>query len=129
MILALGNNLGAEGGLGALSKLGVIVLEDIELFLDFGESVDGNIASNLESISNFQRVNSSIQKFLGLLEDGTSEHNNTGGSITDLVILRCGELSQKSGSLMMNLSYIKECVSSSVFFVFKFVYLPPFSRE
>ena len=129
VILALGNNLRAEGGLGALSKLSIIVLEDIELFLDFGESVDGNIASNFETICDFQRVNASLQKFLGLLEDGTSEHNNTGGSITDFVILRCGELSQKSGSLMMNLSYIKECVSLSVSSVFEFVYLPPFSRE
>ena len=103
VFLALADDLGAEGSSGARSKLGVLVLEDIELLLDLLDSTDSNVTSSLETISNFKGVDASIQKFLGLLEDSTGEDDDTSGAITDFIILGCGKLSQKTSGLMMDL--------------------------
>ena len=103
MLLALAHNLGAKGGLGALSQLSIVVLEDVQLLLDFLDPAHGNITSLLETISDFEGVDAFIQKFLGLFEDGTGKHDDTCSAITDLVVLRRGQLSQKAGRLVMNL--------------------------
>ena len=81
----------------------MVVLEDVELLLDLLDPTDGNVAGSLETIGDFERVDATLQQFLGLLEDGTGEDYNTSGTITDLIVLGCGKLSQKSSSLVMNL--------------------------
>jgi len=103
VLLAGADDLGAESGLGASSKLGVIVLEDIELLLDLAKLVHSDITSLLETISDFERVDTLFQKFLGLLEDSTGKDDDTCGAIADLVILGGGQLGQKPGGLVMNL--------------------------
>ena len=109
VILALADDLGAEGGSGAGTKLGIVVLEDIKFLLDLLNSCDGDIAGSLETIGNFQGVDTSLKKLLGLLEDGTGEDYNTSRTITDLIVLGGGKLSQKSSSLVMNLLNKTEC--------------------
>lgn len=104
VILALRDNLRSEGGSSASSKFGEIVFLDVEVLLDLTDSLDSDITSLVETISNLQGVNTLLKEFLGLLEDGSSENNNTGGTITDFVILRGGELGQKFGGLMVNLN-------------------------
>lgn len=103
LVLALADDLGAECGLSALSQLSVVVLEDIKLLLDLTNAVDGDVTSLLETISDFEWVDAFIQKFLGLLKDGSSEDDNTCGTVTNLVVLGSGKLGQESGSLMMDL--------------------------
>lgn len=66
----------------------MIVLENIELLLDLFDSVDGDVTGLFETIGDFQGVDALLQKFLGLLEDGASEDDDTSGAITDLVVLR-----------------------------------------
>ena len=104
MVLALADDLRSECGSGASAELGVVVLEDVELLLDLIDSARGNVASLLEAIGNFQRVDAAVQKFLGLLEDGTSEDDNTSRAVTDLIILRRRKLSQQAGSLVVDLN-------------------------
>ena len=106
VILALGDNLGAEGGHGALSEILVVILLDVDLLLDAVKLVDGDVASLLETIGNLERVNALVEQLLGLLEDGASEDDNTGGTVTDLVILGGGKLNKKLGGLMMDLNEI-----------------------
>mmetsp|Transcript_8220 Transcript_8220/g.9954 ORF Transcript_8220/g.9954 Transcript_8220/m.9954 type:complete len:568 (-) Transcript_8220:99-1802(-) len=108
VLLARTDDLGAKGGLGASSQLGVIVLEDVELLLDLVDLAHGDLTSLIEAVSDFERVDALLQKFLGLLEDGTSEHNDTSGAVTDLVVLRSGQLSEESGSLMMDLHLLED---------------------
>ena len=81
----------------------MVVLVDIELLLDLINGVDSDVTGSLEAIRNLERVDALFQKFLGLLEDGTSEHDNTSGAVTNLVVLRGGQLGQKPGSLMVDL--------------------------
>ena len=81
----------------------MVILEDVKLLLDLINTSDSNIASLLEAVGNFERVDALIQKFLSLLKDCTSEDDNTGCSITDLVILRSRQLCQESGCLMVDL--------------------------
>jgi hypothetical protein len=104
MILALRDNLRSEGGSGASSKFGEIVFLNVEILLDFTDSLDSDVTSLVETISNLEGVNTFLQKFLGLFEDGSSQNNNTGGTITDFIVLRGGEFSQKFGGLMVNLN-------------------------
>ena len=103
VLLALADDLGAEGGLGAHSQLCVVVLGDVELLLDLGDSADSDVTSSLETISDLEWVDTLLEELHGLVEDGASEDDNTGGSVTDFVVLGSGKLSQESGSLMMDL--------------------------
>ena len=103
VVLARADDLGTEGGPCAGTELCVVILVDVELLLDLIDLANGDLASLVEAISDFERVNALLQKFLGLLENGAGKHNDTGGAVADLIILRGGELSQKSGSLMVDL--------------------------
>jgi len=100
--LALRNDLGSKSGHGALSKVLVVIFGDVNLLLDLSEFLNSDVTSFFETISNLKWVNSFIQKFLGLVKNCTSEDNNTSCSITDLVILRSGQLDEEFGGLVMN---------------------------
>lgn len=110
MFLALADNLGAESGLRTLAQLGVIILENVKLLLNLIDPTDSNVASSFETIGDFEGMDALIQKFLGLLKNGTSKDNYTSRSISDLIVLRSRKLSQEPCSLMMNLNNKKvEC--------------------
>ena len=66
----------------------MIVLEDVELLLDLLDPTDGNVAGSLETIGDFERVDATLQQFLGLLEDGAGEDDHTGRAVTNLIVLR-----------------------------------------
>ena len=106
--LALRYDLGSESGHGALSKVLVVVLGDVNFLLDLSKFLDSDVTSLFETISNLKWVNTFIQKFLGLLKDGTSEDNNTSCSITDFVVLRSGQLDKESGGLVMNFHLLQD---------------------
>ena len=81
----------------------MVVLGDVDLLLDFVKLVHGDVAGLLEAVSDLQRVDTLVEELLGLLEDGAGEHDDSGGSISDFVVLRCGQLDQQLGGLVMNL--------------------------
>ena len=87
LLLTLGDNLGSESGHGTLSKIFVVVLGDVNLFLDLLKLLDSNFASIVETISNFKWVDTLVEELLCLLEDGTSQYDYTGSSISNFVIL------------------------------------------
>jgi len=87
VILALADDLGAESGGGALTEEVIVVLGDVELLRDFVNALAGNLASEIETISDLERVNTLVEQLLGLLKDGTSQHNDTSGAIADFIIL------------------------------------------
>lgn len=87
MILALADDLGAESSDGTLAKELVVVLLNVNFFLDFTDALGGNITSLLETISNLQGMDALIKELLSLIEEGSSEHDDTGGSITDFIVL------------------------------------------
>ena len=88
MVLALADNLRAECGCGALAEEFIIVLLNVDLLLDSIDSLGGDFACTLETISNLQGVNTLIKQLLCLVEKRTSENDDTCCSITDLVVLR-----------------------------------------
>jgi hypothetical protein len=88
MVLALADDLGAESSDGTLAEELVIVLLNVNLLLDLINTLDSNIASLFEAVSNLQGVNTLVKKFLSLIKEGSSKNDNTSGSITDLIILR-----------------------------------------
>jgi len=51
-------------------------------------------------------VDSFVKKLLSLLKKCTSEDDNTSGAISDFIVLRLGELDQKSGSLMLHFHFL-----------------------
>ena len=71
--------------------------------MDLIDPTDSNVARSFETIGDFQRVDATLQKFLSLLKDGTGKDDDTSRSIADLVVLRGGQLRQKTRSLVMNL--------------------------
>ena len=103
LVLAAGNDLGAEGSLGAISQVLEVVLLDVYLLGDLLKSLDSDVACVFESISYLQGVDTLVEELLGLLEDGSSEHDYTSGTITDFVVLGGTQLNQKPGSLVVDL--------------------------
>jgi len=71
--------------------------------LDLLDSLDSDLTSLIETISNLEGVDTLLKELLGLLEDSSSQNDNTGGTITDFIVLRGGKLGQKFGGLMVNL--------------------------
>ena len=103
MLLTLADDLGAEGCPGARPQFSVLVLKDVKFLLDFFNSADSDITGLLEAISYFKWMDASFQKFLCLFENSAREDDHTRSSIPDLVVLRSGELGQKSCRLMVDL--------------------------
>jgi hypothetical protein len=106
--LALRDNLGSKSGHCALSKILMVVLGNIYLLLNLVQLLHCNLAGGLKAVSDLQWVDTLIEKLLGLLEDGASEDHNSGSSISDLIVLGCGKLYQKSGGLMMDLHLLED---------------------
>ena len=88
VILALAHNLGAESSCGALTEELVVILLNVNFFLDGIDSLGGNIASTFKSVSNLKGVDALVEKLLSLIEECTSENDDTCGSITDFIVLR-----------------------------------------
>jgi hypothetical protein len=87
-VLALADNLGPKGSDSTLLQEFVIMLLDVHFFLNRFDSLYCDIASLFESISDFQRMNTLVQQFLGLFKESTSKYDYTCGSITNFIILR-----------------------------------------
>ena len=109
MVLALADNLGAESSNGALAEELVVVLLDVNLLLDLTNSLGGNIASLFKAVSDLEGMDTLVEEFLGLVEEGASKDDDTGGSITDLIVLRLGELDEETSSLVLNLHLLNDC--------------------
>ena len=107
MVLTLGHNLGTQGSFGAHAQSFMIVLMNVELFLDLFDFFHSNFAGLFKAVRNFERVDTLVKKFLGLLEDCSCKHNHTSCAITDLVVLRGRKFSQKTRSLMVNLHLLQ----------------------
>ena len=88
VILALANNLGAESSCGALTEELVVILLNVNFFLDSIDSLCGNVASTFKSISDLKRMDALVEKLLSLIEECTSKDDDTCGSITDFIVLR-----------------------------------------
>jgi hypothetical protein len=88
VILALAHHLGAEGGCGALTEELVVILLNVNFFLDGIDSLSGNVACTFKAIGDFQGMDTLIEKFLSLIEESTCEDDDTCGSITDFIVLR-----------------------------------------
>ena len=93
VLLALADNFWTKCGSGTLSEVFVIIFWDINLFLNVIDFLHSDITSALKSISNFERMDAFVKELLCLLKDGSSKHNNTGSSVTNLIILGGWELS------------------------------------
>jgi hypothetical protein len=61
---------------------------NVDLLLDLINTLDSNIASFLEAVSNLKRVDTLVKKLLSLIKKGSSKNDDASGSITDLIILR-----------------------------------------
>lgn len=103
VVLALGDDLGSEGGSGALSEVRVVIFVDVNLSCDFLNLGNRDFASLVKSVRNFEGVDTLVEELLGLVEDSSSEDDNTGGTVTDLVVLGRGELGKEFGGLVMDL--------------------------
>ena len=93
VLLALADDFWTKCGSGTLSEVFVIIFWDINLFLNVIDFLHSDITSALKSISNFERMDAFVKKFLCLFQDGSCKHNNTGSSVTNLIILWSWEFS------------------------------------
>ena len=85
--MALADDLGAESSDSTLAEELVVILLDVDFFLDLADTLDSNIASLLKAISNLEGVNTLVKELLGLVKKGTGENNDTSGAVTDLIVL------------------------------------------
>ena len=87
VILAFAHYLGTECSRGTLSEEFIVVFLNVKGLFDLVYSVHCDVTSALKSISNFEGMDALIEEFLCLLEDGSSKYDNTGGSVTNFIVL------------------------------------------
>ena len=61
---------------------------DLELVGYFVEVLDGALRGQLEAVSDADGVDALVDQGLGLLHEGAAEHDDAGGAVADLVVLR-----------------------------------------
>ena len=88
VVLALADNLGTECSCGAFAEEFVVILLNVNFLLNSVDSLGGNIACTLEAIGDLEGVNALVEELLSLVKKGSSENNDTCGSITDFIVLR-----------------------------------------
>ncbi len=107
--MALADDLGAESSDSTLAEELVVILLDVDFFLDLADTLDSNITSLLKAISNLEGVNTLVKELLGLVKKGTGENDDTSGAVTDLIVLRLRELNEETSSLVLDLHLFKNC--------------------
>jgi len=65
----------------------MVVLSDVQFLLNGIKLLDSDVTSFLETISNLEWMNTFVQKLLGLVKDCSSKNNDTGGTISNFIIL------------------------------------------
>ena len=85
----------------------MVILLDVNLLLDSLDALGGDIAGALEAVGDLERVDALIEKSLGLIKKGASEHGDTSGAVTDLVVLRLRELNEEARSLVLHLHLLE----------------------
>jgi len=119
VVLAFGDHLGAQGGVGTLPEVGVVILLYVYLHLNLIQSVASDVASLFKSVGNLEWMDSLVEHLLSLLKDGSGQDHHTGGSVANFVVLGGGQLDQQLRGLMMDLEQCKIFNGD----------LPPSSRE
>ena len=90
MVLALADNFGAERSDGALAEELVVGFFNIDFFLYSLNSLDSDVASTFETISDLKGVNTLVKELLSLVKESTGKNDDTSSTITDFVVLRLG---------------------------------------
>jgi len=108
LVLALRYDLGSESGLSTLSKVGVVVLGNVNFLSNLVQVGDSDVTGLFESVGDFQWVKTLVEQLLGLLQDSSGKDDDTSGTISNFVILGGGKLHQEFGGLMMNLHLFED---------------------
>jgi len=99
-----GNNLGVEGGHGASFENLALGFGILALHLDRDLLDSGNAKSHglTVSLDDDLRVHAFFNELFGLLEELTGRQDDGGGTVTDLVVLRLGNVDQSLGGGVHN---------------------------
>mmetsp|Transcript_57657 Transcript_57657/g.65792 ORF Transcript_57657/g.65792 Transcript_57657/m.65792 type:complete len:230 (+) Transcript_57657:1219-1908(+) len=98
--LVVGDQLGIETGLSTLQQQ--ISSFSIEFDFDFADLAQDGGESLSETLDQDLRVDTLFNITLGFLQEGSGQQNDGGGSITDFLILRLGNVDQSFSSRVNN---------------------------
>lgn len=107
LIMCLGHNLRAKTRPGNLQKLGGVVLGELNLVGDAVELCNSDVTGLVVSVGNSDGVDALVDQISGLLEHGAGENDDACGTITDLVVLRLGELDEQLGHVVADLHLLE----------------------
>ena len=103
-LLILRDDLGVEGGLGALEQKVALLLLGLvgNLDRDLLDALVALLTGLTVALNDDLRVHTLFDEGLGLLEELTGDKHDGGGSITNLVVLRLGNIDESLGGGMHN---------------------------
>lgn len=107
LIVRLGHDLAAQARPGNLDQVGSLLLAELDHIRDLVKLGNGDVAGLVVSIGDPDGVDSLVDELGGLLQEGASKNHNTGGAVTDLVVLRLGELYQQLGDVVRDLHLLQ----------------------
>ena len=67
------------------------------------------LSSQFKTIGYSDRMNALIDQTFGLLHESTSQNYDSRGSVTDLVVLRLGELDHELGDFVIDVHVLEDC--------------------
>ena len=77
-----------EGGHGDLHEVLRVLFVDLELVGDLVQVLDGALGGQLETVGDPDGVDAFVDKRLCLLHERPTEHNDAGGAVANLIVLR-----------------------------------------
>merc|ERR1719444_17012 len=87
LVVTLVDDLAAQGGLGSTHQVLSIVRIDGECVSNGIKMLHSASSSHLKTISNSDGMDSFVNEELSLFKKSSAQNNDTGGSVTDLIVL------------------------------------------
>mmetsp|Transcript_53204 Transcript_53204/g.105673 ORF Transcript_53204/g.105673 Transcript_53204/m.105673 type:complete len:285 (+) Transcript_53204:842-1696(+) len=109
LILAAAHYLGTQCGARCLQDRGLVV----GLYVDSARNLlylpDGHLASLFVACRDSKWVDALVKQTYGLLKEGPSNNDDSGSAVTDLVVLRFGQVHQKLGNVVLHIHFLQNC--------------------
>ena len=107
LVVRLGDDLAAQARPGHLDQVGSLLLAELDHVRDLVELGNGDVAGLVVPVGDPDGVDSLVDELGGLLQERAGENHDTGGAVTDLVVLRLGELHQQLGDVVRDLHFLQ----------------------
>lgn len=102
------DDLRAQRSHGGVNQRSRVVLAELHPVRDSLQMLVRHLRSSLEALRDPNRMQSSRQQLLSLLQQGASQHHDSGGPVPDLVVLGLGQIDEQLRHLVLHFHFLQD---------------------